>query len=65
MNIYISTFSHASSDFVISADKSLRSTYMTVFSATIVMSCHAKAYKFNLALSQDKNPYQTEIVEKR
>ena len=39
-------------------------TYVGAFSATNLISRHAKAQKFNLALSQDEKPYQTEHLFK-
>ena len=35
-------------------------TYVTAFLAAILISCQAEAQKFNLALSQDEKPYQTD-----
>ena len=35
-------------------------TFVIAFSTAILISCHAKASKFNLALPRDEKPYQTE-----
>ena len=39
-------------------------TYVIAFSTAILISCHAKASKFNLALPRDEKPYQTENLWK-
>ena len=52
------------SDCEISADKLLFSAYISAFSAAILISRHAKALIFYLALSQDEKPSQTKNLQK-
>ena len=51
------------SDCEISADVTFL-TYVTLISAAFLISCHAKPCKYNLALSQDEKPCQTENLWK-